>query len=88
MPGMNGHDSFFGLKVKISFLPIRQSKDKNKHLALALMILQFVMIGKFAQQLFLFFTVLLLNFIDGGDIVVSQKERTDVGKEDLLSLAF
>jgi hypothetical protein len=34
------------------------------------------------------FIVLLLHFVDCGDVAIRLVKGTDVGKEDLLSLAF
>ena len=49
IPRMDCHDSFLGLKVVISLLPIRKSKYQNEHLALSLMVLEFIVSSELTQ---------------------------------------
>jgi hypothetical protein len=86
--GMNSHDSLFGLEVIIGLLPVGEPEDKNKELAFSLMVLEFIISGEFIEQLLLLLTVLLLHLVDGGDVAIRLVKGTDVGEEDLLSLAF
>ena len=86
--GMNGHDSLFGLEVIIGLLPVGESEDKNKELAFSLMVLEFIISGEFIEQLLLLCTVLLLHLVDRGDVAIRLVKGTDVGEQDLLSLAF
>jgi hypothetical protein len=46
------------------------------------MILEFIISGKFTKQLLLLFTVLLLDLVDRGDVVIGLIKGADVGEEN------